>query len=56
MDHQRAARIFEALRTLLDDLTGTARLTTLEDQVEVTQLKEPLTALRRVVGKYPVRP
>jgi hypothetical protein len=80
-------RFFEALRTLLDDLTGTAQLTTLEDQVEVkvelrqgkgtiigrveehavaslefedsidqSQLNEPLAALRRVVGKYPVRP
>jgi hypothetical protein len=26
----------ESLRTLLDDLTGTARLTTIEDQVELT--------------------
>jgi hypothetical protein len=80
-------RFFEALRTLLDDLTGTAQVTTLEDQVEVevelrqgkgtiigrvedhavaslefedsidqSQLNEPLAALRRVVGKYPVRP
>ena len=31
----------ESLRTLLDDLTGTARLTTIEDQVELTiELKD----------------
>jgi hypothetical protein len=29
-------RFHESLRTLLDDLTGTARLTTLEDQIELT--------------------
>jgi hypothetical protein len=45
----------ESLRTLLDDLTGTARLTTIEDQVELTiELKAGKGTLTGRVGAHAI--
>ena len=49
------ARFHESLRALLDDLTGTARLATIEDQVEVTiELKAGKGALKGRVEAHAI--